>query len=450
MLERAVQLLIVGSIVTALLAAGSLLDVLDEARKARWLFLLLLAGAAAAYALPRVREVRLGWPYRLAAALTALALLSAAWSSRPGLTFARGVSLGLILGAAAAVAIGATGRLDSMRRVVDAIVAAGAVVAVGGLLVLAFDHDRAVQPASAQEAARFQGLGGGPNVAPMLFAVTLPLAVSIAVEARTPLRRWIAVAVALLLLGSIVASGSRGAIVAACAGLVPIALVLPRRRLALAGVVALLVVSAGLTRIPQTAATDPVLHPEFGVRLPLGPNDADFILPLQSEIGFELAKHPQRRSLLETSGRTVAWRGALHQVDERPIAGYGFGTEERVFVDRFYLFLSDRVENSYLGTVLQLGVVGLAALLGLVAAFALAAVRVLRSGGPERRRVAAAAAGVGVAALVLAVTQSFLTSVGSPATAPAWIAAFLVAVLAPQAVRECEQREGREQQQQAA
>ena len=46
-LERAVQLLIVGSIVTAVLAAGALLQLLDEARSARWLFLFALAAVAA-------------------------------------------------------------------------------------------------------------------------------------------------------------------------------------------------------------------------------------------------------------------------------------------------------------------------------------------------------------------------------------------------------------------
>lgn len=134
-LERAVQVLVVASIVSAVLASGALLDLLDEARTSRWLFLVALAGAALAYAAPRLREVRPGPAHAFAAALVALALLSAAWSSDAGLTLARAVSLALLFGAAAAVAFGATGRPESLRRVVDALVAAAALVGVGGLLV---------------------------------------------------------------------------------------------------------------------------------------------------------------------------------------------------------------------------------------------------------------------------------------------------------------------------
>ena len=43
--------------------------------------------------------------------------------------------------------------------------------------------------------------------------------------------------------------------------------------------------------------------------------------------------------------------------------------------------------------------------------------------------VAAACAGAGVAAVVLAAGQSYLTSVGSPPAAPAWICALLLAGL---------------------
>ena len=43
--------------------------------------------------------------------------------------------------------------------------------------------------------------------------------------------------------------------------------------------------------------------------------------------------------------------------------------------------------------------------------------------------MAAACAGVFAGGVVLAVTQSFLTSVGSPATAPFWLCAFLLAAL---------------------
>ena len=71
---------------------------------------------------------------------------------------------------------------------------------------------------------------------------------------------------------------------------------------------------------------------------------------------------PVERSFFGASGRTEAWRGALQQAAERPLLGFGFGTEDKAFVDRYYGFVGSLPENSYIGISLQLGLVGLAAL----------------------------------------------------------------------------------------
>jgi lipopolysaccharide export system protein LptA len=76
------------------------------------------------------------------------------------------------------------------------------------------------------------------------------------------------------------------------------------------------------------------------------------------------------RGAIVSSGRTDVWRGALSQAAERPVVGYGFGTEDRVFVERYTFFQGDYVENSYLGLLLQLGAAGLALLVALLAAAA--------------------------------------------------------------------------------
>src|SRR5205085_540348 len=73
-----------------------------------------------------------------------------------------------------------------------------------------------------------------------------------------------------------------------------------------------------------------------------------------------------RRTLFTSSGRRAAWVGAIHQTEDRPVAGYGFGTEALVFVDRYAAFDSDLVENSYIGAALQLGIAGLVLLLAVV------------------------------------------------------------------------------------
>jgi O-antigen ligase len=77
-----------------------------------------------------------------------------------------------------------------------------------------------------------------------------------------------------------------------------------------------------------------------------------------------------RRTLFGSSGRAQAWDGGLRQSLERPLLGYGFGTEDRVFLDRFYVFVSARIENSYLGLWLQIGLVGLFVFLAVLAALA--------------------------------------------------------------------------------
>jgi O-antigen ligase len=119
-----------------------------------------------------------------------------------------------------------------------------------------------------------------------------------------------------------------------------------------------------------------------------------------------------------------AWTGALHEVWRRPIAGHGFGTEAAVFVDRYYRFVGGLTENSYIGLALQLGAVGLLALLALVIALARSGWTALRT---TRREVAAASFGVLAAGLVAGVVQSYFYSVGNIAAAALWIPAFLLA-----------------------
>jgi O-antigen ligase len=124
--------------------------------------------------------------------------------------------------------------------------------------------------------------------------------------------------------------------------------------------------------------------------------------------------------VFDTSGRVHAWEGALRQGDDRPLLGYGFGTEEKVFVDRYRDFEGGVPENSFIGLFLQLGAVGLAVFLALLAALVGAA---LRAGG----RVAAVGLAVLATGIVLAVVQSYVYAVGNVATLGVWICAFLPA-----------------------
>jgi O-antigen ligase len=161
--------------------------------------------------------------------------------------------------------------------------------------------------------------------------------------------------------------------------------------------------------------------------------DAQCVLRLEDEIGrpaggrFEKPKH---RSILGSSGRGDAWRGALRQGADRPVAGYGFGTESRVFVDRYYSFEGGVPENSYVGMFLQLGIAGAVVFLALLASLAVAAARALLPAGRERRMVAATCGAVLFVGLALALFQSYLYAAGNNATLSVWICSFLVTSLA--------------------
>lgn len=402
-------------------------------RIVRWAALALLLAAAVGYALTRQpRRVRVGAVSVLAAALVAFALLSTLWSPQPELTIARATSLLALFVAAWAIAYGSRARADAVGQVLLGVLGGAIVVASLGLINLAADPDRARVPATVLSPARYNGIGANPNMMPMLLAVAVPLTAWAFVEARS---RWVkaaAFATFLLFDLSIVASGSRGGLLAASAGLLAFVPALTpdnRRRLALAaGAAALLAVNLALTEIPPNAAHDPATRGTD--TRPIGRLDLEARFPLSSEIGFPYrVARPSERKLLQSSGRVDAWRGALEQATRRPVVGYGFGTEERVFVDRYYPFFADRVENSYLGTLLQLGLVGLALLATLLGLVVAQGWRVVTAAQFEGRRVAAACLGVIAAGIALGLPQSFMTSVGNPATAPFWLALALLTAL---------------------
>jgi O-antigen ligase len=418
-----------------------------------------LAALALLYAAARGRGRVPSAAFALAGAFVAVASTSAAWSPDPGLTAERALSLAVLFVTCAALAYGTRGESRPAGQILLAVLAGVALIAVGGLVELAFRSDLAAVPATKGTPVRYNGLGGNPNTMAMLLALALPLAVWAAAEARSRLGRLVAGAVALLFFGSVVASGSRGALISGVLGcLVTGALLAPgRTRVALVAAPAAVALGLLLMAVPQPAERDPVLSvkivPPDPVPFP-GP-DAETLLPLRDEISFPPRGQPQRqRSLFDSSGRFDAWRGVVSQAAERPIAGYGFGTEERVFVDRYFFHYSTRIENSFLATLLQLGIAGLALLAALLAALVAPAWRSRASLAPSSRRVAAAAGGAVVAGLGLAVTQSFLTSVGSPPTAPFWISAFLLAGLGTTARangrRELGERENDEREHEAA
>lgn len=420
----------------------------DLGSASRWPMLFVLLGVAVVWAVverPRTRPV---WtPYAIAAAFVVLALLSSFWSVDPRLTFQRAVSLGVLFAGAGLFGLVAAERSEAVVAVLAGVVVGSVVVAVAGIAVFVFDRQDAVQYNGEGSFDRFRGLGENPNTVPMLFALAIPIVAWTAISARGALRR-LGVGAFFLLAASIVVSESRGGLLGAVAALTVAALLAPgslARRFATVVVISFVVaggflVSNALTPSTQrepgvvsvsqpldTTAPAPAYQASAATLVPFIPRADEFGRPAFG------GDQESSRSRFRTSGRFGAWRMAVEQGAERPLLGFGFGTEERVFVDRLYVLQSGRPENSYVGLFLQLGGAGAVLFLAFALSLAWHGLRTFRRlRGAERAQLALLMAVLG-AGLVLALVQSYVYSVGNVATVTFWLSAFLLSGTAARA-----------------
>ena len=427
-LTRLVQVALAATVLAIASGSSSVRWVIEHTRGGiRWAALFALCVLALLWATRRGRaELVAVRPAALAcAAFAVLAVLSTAWSVAPRLTFERAGTICVLFLAAAALAVAARDRPRALAAILVGLLAGAAAVAVASLLTLAFTHSNAVQPATLAYGARFQGYSQNPNTLGMLLALALPIATWAVLAAGSRVLRGVAAATWLLLFGELAATGSRGSLLAAAVGTIAVVALdgrPARRRLVVAA--ACVVAFAGGTAASRLAK--PTTQPPQAIPTRL-PNDAELARPLEAELGApKPGAATQQRGLFSSSGRFRAWRGAIDQGDERPVAGYGFGTESKVFVDRYYGLDSDVTENSYVGLYLQLGLAGLAV-------FLLVLVRAVVAGFRAARAEVVAAAPVAVvcAGITLAVGQSFVYSVGATGTVPFWICVFLASAVAP-------------------
>lgn len=430
-LDLVVPVLLAATLVAFATGSSSVVGVVHAGHALRWVALLALLAAAAALAGEPAAFARLRVTV-LAAAIVflALAVESAVWSVNPRLTLERAATLVVLFATAAALAAACADRPERTRSVLWGVVAGAAVVTVLGLVVLAFDHSAAVEPATLDLPARYRGYGENPNTVSLLLALCLPIATLLAFEARKRAELVAAVGAALAFDASIAASGSRGAIAAGFAGsflVIALARSSVRRRVfASAAAAALLAATIVVALAPRSkgeaaAPKQPSGPAASVIRSKPGYRNIEADYPLAFDIGIQAPGEaaPTHRTLFGLTGRGEAWRGAIDLADARPALGYGFGTEGNVFVDRYANFAGGLPENSFIGVYLQLGLVGLVALLALVGALALAAVR------GWARPEATVSLAVLAAALVLALVQSYIYSVGDIGTVTVWVCAFL-------------------------
>jgi len=430
-LDLVVPVLLAATLVAFATGSSSVVGVVRTGHAVRWVALLALFAGSVGLYLRRRAFARLRAPVIVTGVVfLTLAVESAIWSVNPRLTLERAATLVVLFATAAALAGACADDPDGIRRVLWAVVAGASIVTALGLIVLVFDHSAAVEPATLDLPTRYRGFGENPNTVSLLLALCLPVVTWLALQARSRTEFALAVGAGVGFDASIAASGSRGAIAAGFAGTLLVVAVVPARlraRLAAAGAVAILLAATIAVALAPTSKGEAQYSKQHRSSAPSGPTPKPGYLnvqgayPLEFDIGSQAPGEaaPTHRTLFGLTGRGEAWRGALDQANARPALGYGFGTEDRVFVDRYANFAAGLPENSYIGVYLQLGAVGLAAFVALVVALALAAVR--RRARPET----IVSLAVLVSALVLAVVQSYIYSVGDIATVTVWVCAFL-------------------------
>lgn len=438
----------------------------------RWLALLALAATAAlAFAAARPPFARPARATGVGVALLAFASLSIAWSPAPQLSAQRVATVWAVLVAVACTAWLAARARGLLEAVLVALVAAGTVLALGGLVLIGADPAAAFQSASGGVEWRFRGLGQNPNTVPLLVSVVLPLAVHAVQRSRGRVRA-LAVAAVAVMCETIFISGSRGAILASFTG-VAVLLAVSRRALrwrlrrllvlllvtvagVFSGSLLQAVVQVGTGAVQGTtlkglvaaAASDPTTTTNACAGTAPGPSAPapSLAAPAPSQAPAVSVVRPRGRqllaglvvlvprsnTLLSGSGRTEAWGAAAGLVRDRPLAGHGFGSEATVFAPlacNFEVFQGGRVENSYLGAAVELGGVGALLLVALLAAVAAAARRALRTQRGRPHALVAALAGTVAAGATSALFQSYLFSAGNIAMLAFWMsAALLVAV----------------------
>jgi O-antigen ligase len=127
-------------------------------------------------------------------------------------------------------------------------------------------------------------------------------------------------------------------------------------------------------------------------------------------------------------GRLYIWPVALELIAEKPIFGYGFGTEEYLFILKKHTMMGFQVyltHNSYLGMTLQLGILGFILLFVplFILLFKELFSRQTNETVPPLRYALRATL---IAGLICAFYESWIYSVGNAQAFPYWITVMLL------------------------
>lgn len=282
---------------------------------------------------------------RAVAAYVAVALLSAAWSAAPMMSLVRGAQLLIVAG----LAIVASRVLSPQRALWFAVVAVSVHVLVCSMLALVIpaadgvtaydDPDRfrwfAVHPIDAGSLAALGALG---MLAAALFA---PAGCTVRVAGVPASALAIALSVVLIM------ASTRSALLSFVGG---------------AGVLAMLRLH-GTIRWPlmMTAAAGLLLVAAAAPNLEATLHAASREYPVLDKVFF---RGQDATTVLEMNGRLELWSDLRPAIEARLLTGYGYQASREVLLAT--AFWAAYAHNAYLQTLVDLGVAGAVALLGVV------------------------------------------------------------------------------------
>jgi len=133
-------------------------------------------------------------------------------------------------------------------------------------------------------------------------------------------------------------------------------------------------------------------------------------------------------SLPVLSGRLEAWKAAVSLIMDKPLFGYGFGVEDKLFGLKKIMFRVHSgayAHNSFLGMLLQLGLLGL--IIFFVPLFVLLFKEVFSRGENKETPVLRYALRSSlIAGLICCMSESWIYSVGNTQVFPFWIMVMLL------------------------
>jgi putative inorganic carbon (hco3(-)) transporter len=300
-----------------------------------------------ASAVKKENAIRVQGPLIWAFAYSIWALASGFWSVSVGGTTFLLQSLAIALVYMLCFASLLTTRRD-LERVLVALSALSLVLGV--LSILAFIRHPLFGFSLLQE-GRVQGATGDPSFFAATQLIALPLVLVLAANTQRTLYRNALYLVALVNLGSVLSTVSRGGVIS------------------LVAVMLLLMVMPARTMFRSPAQKRVAL-----AALLVG--GSIFFAHYSADLTPRLETIYSRSSDQTGSGRLAIWPAAWDAFEERPFTGIGYGAFVETSIDRIYATSGanitgfnvhrEEVHNVYLGTAAELGLIGLVAFLGLL------------------------------------------------------------------------------------